>query len=89
MGGSDAFGATAFMNTTDTNHVQVISLGRKLNLLISLEVSAPKKCLLFCWSCFTYSLSDVFIIFCSSPNRRQNAKAVFLEKTDCGMAGLH
>lgn len=56
MGGSDAFGAGAFMNTTDTNHVQVISLGRKLNLLISLGAPAPKKCSQFCWSLF-YILS--------------------------------
>lgn len=33
------FAATANVNTADTEHVRVISLGRKLNLLISPAVS--------------------------------------------------
>lgn len=33
------FAATANTNTADTDHVQVITLGRKLNLLISPVVS--------------------------------------------------
>lgn len=39
LGRSDAFAATAFVNTIDTNHLQVISQGRKLKSLISPEAA--------------------------------------------------
>lgn len=55
--GSDASVATAFMNTIDTNHLQVISQGRELNSQISPEAPVLKMLPTSCGCCFTYFLS--------------------------------
>lgn len=61
--GSNAFAATAFMNTIDTNHLQVISQGGELNSQISLEVAVWKRSHFLC---LLFYILPIFLVFSSS-----------------------
>lgn len=65
--GSNAFAATAFMNTIDTNHLQVISQGGELNSQISLEVAVWKRSHFLC---LLFYILPIFLVFSSSSTCR-------------------
>lgn len=82
----NASAATAITNTIDTNHLQVISHGRKVNSQISLDVAVPVSWLLFC-------ILPTFLVFSSSSHcclpRVQKQWQYFWGRFYCENSDLH
>lgn len=90
--GPNTFADIAFVNATDTNHLQVISPGRELNSYISPEV-AVWKCSYFLLLLFYILL--IFLMFSSYFSYcplidSKNSRVGFIARTqDCELFGLH